>query len=67
MQELFLTDWHYLLGPWFAGHFVESNDGSFIGAVFMWGTYIDGYILPVAFTFIFSSIFVSDNSILGST
>lgn len=42
-------------GPWFIGHFVANK----IGVSFMWGTYIEGYLLPVSFTFIFSSIFVS--------
>ncbi|KAH9394484.1 Transmembrane protein 62 [Tyrophagus putrescentiae] len=42
------------IGPWFIGRFVEDK----IGVSFMWGTYIEGYLLPVSFTFIFSSIFL---------
>lgn len=44
-----------LIGPWFLAYLVSD----YVGIVFAWGQFIDGYFLPVGFTFVFSAIFVS--------
>ncbi|KAH9426895.1 Transmembrane protein 62 [Dermatophagoides pteronyssinus] len=43
-----------LIGPWFLAYLVSD----YVGIVFAWGQFIDGYFLPVGFTFVFSAIFI---------
>ncbi|XP_064489552.1 transmembrane protein 62-like [Ornithodoros turicata] len=41
-------------GPWFVGELVDGHTG----VCFIWGLYINGFVVPSGFTYVFASLFM---------
>lgn len=42
------------VGPWFVGELVTDH----IGVCFLWGLYINGFLVPSGFTYVFATLFM---------